>query len=59
MEYFELKITPMIMIFITQVKKESHIPGDNTKSSVAPILMRYQRGCQHVSFDFFFVQIQN
>ena len=32
----------------TQVKKESHIPGDNTKSSVAPILMRYQRGCQQV-----------
>ena len=33
----------------TQVKKESHIPGDKTKSSVAPILMRYQRGCQQVS----------
>ena len=32
----------------TQVKKESHIPGDNTKSSIAPILMRYQRGCQQV-----------
>merc|ERR1719278_553613 len=32
----------------TQVKKESHIPGDNTKSRVAPILMRYQRGCQQV-----------
>lgn len=37
----------------TQVKKESHIPGDNTKSSVAPILMRYQRGCQQVSFYLF------
>ena len=37
----------------TQVKKESHIPGDNIKSSVAPILMRYQRGCQQVSLPFF------
>ena len=38
----------------TQVKKESHIPGDNTKSSIAPILMRYQRGCQQVGFLYSF-----
>ena len=39
----------------TQVKKESHIPGDNTKSSIAPILMRYQRGCQQVGFFIYYV----
>ena len=38
----------------TQVKKDSHIPGDNTKSSIAPVLMRYQRGCQQVGYNFFF-----
>ena len=31
----------------TQVKKESHLA--KTEQSVAPILMRYQRGCQQVS----------
>jgi hypothetical protein len=41
----------------TQVKKESHIPGDNTKSSIAPILMRYQRGCQQVRIAFFVIFI--
>ncbi|CAB4067273.1 unnamed protein product [Lepeophtheirus salmonis] len=31
----------------TQVKRESKLQGDDTQS-VAPILMRYQRGCQQV-----------
>ena len=31
----------------TQVKKESHL--SKNEQSVAPILMRYQRGCQQVS----------
>ena len=36
----------------TQVKKESHLA--KTEQSVAPILMRYQRGCQQVSRHLFF-----
>lgn len=36
----------------TQVKKESHL--SKTEQSVAPILMRYQRGCQQVSHQNFF-----
>ena len=35
----------------TQVKKESHL--DRNDQSVAPILMRYQRGCQQVRRIFF------
>ena len=37
----------------TQVKKESHLA--KTEQSVAPILMRYQRGCQQVSLHLFFL----
>ena len=36
----------------TQVKKESHLAKN--EESVAPILMRYQRGCQQVGRYFYF-----
>ena len=35
----------------TQVKKESHL--NKNEQSVAPILMRYQRGCQQVSHFYY------
>mgnify|MGYP007045317448 FL=1 len=35
----------------TQVKKESHL--NKNEQSVAPILMRYQRGCQQVSHIYY------
>ena len=40
----------------TQVKKESHLAKN--EESVAPILMRYQRGCQQVGV-FFQINAQN